>query len=278
MPRNNPAALESIALARVIDRLGGADFGSALLAWLAPALDASHATAFRFDAGLHVRIVMTASLDGSDIAMRSARVYGGSGLYRHDRLLDTLRGLDAAASERPAIARLRRDQISDAAYGEQLWDRFALADRLSALALLDGHWCALNLYRDVGRGLFGTRELRRFAAQAPLLLALLRRHLAALQAAPAHGPSERLPVEALVALLQRLPPRLSPREREVCALTLAGHSREGIALSLGIAASSVATLRERAYRKLQIHGVNELFALCLQHAQPVGVQAGPVGP
>ena len=258
--------IDSAALARVVDRLGSADFGDALLACLAPALDASHATAFRFDAELQVRIVMTASLDGSDLALHTARVYGGSGLYRQDRLLETLREFGARADDMPAIVRLRRSEIVDQAYGEQLWDRFALVDRLSALCLLDGRWTALNLYRDTGRGSFGARELRRFATLTPLLLALLRRHLAQMQLAATPSPSARVSVEALAALLRRLPIRLSPREREVCALTLAGHSREAIGLSLGIATSSVATLRERAYRKLQIHGASELFALCLQHA------------
>ncbi|MBK9360144.1 MAG: hypothetical protein IPM99_02925 [Rubrivivax sp.] len=100
----------------------------------------------------------------------------------------------------------------------------------------------------------------------PQMLALLRRHLADLQPAADTGPATRVPPEAAAALLQRLPVRLSVREREVCALTLAGHTRQGIGLTLGIAESSVATLRERAYRKLQIHGAGELFALCLQHA------------
>ena len=53
---------------------------------------------------------------------------------------------------------------------------------------------------------------------------------------------------------------------------LLGLDAEQTAHALGIAASSVATLRERAYRKLQIHGAGELFALCLQHAQPADVR------
>ena len=228
-------------------------------------------TVFRFDAGLTARVLITASAAGSAVAERSARVYAGSGLYRHDQLLDTMRRRAGAGEESPAIVHLRRTDIADAAYGEQLWDRFGLVDRLSALALLDGHWTALNVYRDATAGAFAARDARRFAGLAGLLLALLRRHLAALRPAAAGGTVARVPPEAAAALLEQLPVRLSPREREVCALTLAGHTREGIGLALGIAASSVATLRERAYRKLQIHSAGELFALCLQHAQPAAV-------
>lgn len=266
------AAADAQALARAVDRLGDDAFGAALLAWLAPSLAAAHVTAFRFDAGLQPRVVLTASTGDSPIAAQSARVYAGSGLYRHDQLLGLLRqrATPPAADDAPAIVRLQRADIADEAYRTQLWDRFGLIDRLSALALREGQWLALNVYRDRAAGPFERRALARFATLAPLLVALLCRHLAAWRpssaAAPA-GAAPRVAPEAAAALLQRLPTRLSPREREVCALTLVGHTREGIALALGIAPSSVATLRERAYRKLQIHATGELFALCLQHAR-----------
>lgn len=264
VPTSTP--LPPAALAAVLDTLGTPAFGAALLAALAPPLQAVHLTVFRFDAALSARVVLTAGLDGGRVAARSARVYGGSGLYRHDRLLAALRR-PAKAAGTPLLLRTRRQDIADAAYGTQLWDRHGLVDRLSALDGHDGPWTSLNLYRDQAGGPFGRAEARRFARLAPLLLALLRRHLGALQpAADSSTAGHRVPPEAAAALLQRLPVRLTARECEVCALTLAGHTRQGIALALGIAESSVATLRERAYRKLQIHGAAELFALCLPHA------------
>lgn len=260
--------LDADALARVIDHLGDDGFGKALIDWLAPSLQPAHATAFRYDNGLQARVVMTASAGGGPAALRSARVYAGSGLFRHDRLRGVIpAGTGEAVNGAPAIVRLRRAEIADAGYGERLWDRFGLIDRLSALALLDGHWSALNLYRDRTQAAFSNTEVARFTSLAPLAMALLRRHLAALQPGAQDGPATRLSPEAAHALLGRLPARLSAREREVCALTLAGQTRDGIALVLGIATSSVATLRARAYRKLGIHGAGELFALCLHHGQ-----------
>lgn len=256
------------ALTRVIDHLGDDGFGAALLEWLAPSLQPAHATAFRYDSGLQARVVMTASAGGGPAALRSARVYAGSGLFHHDRLHRLIpAGSGDAASGAPAIARLRRADIADTAYGEQLWDRFGLIDRLSALALLDGQWSAFNLYRDRTQAAFAKQEVAAFTRLAPLLMALLRRHLGALLPGAQDGPATRLSPEAAHALLGRLPVRLSAREHEVCAFTLAGQTRDGIALVLGIANSSVATLRARAYRKLGIHGAGELFALCLHHAQ-----------
>jgi DNA-binding CsgD family transcriptional regulator len=56
---------------------------------------------------------------------------------------------------------------------------------------------------------------------------------------------------------------LSPREVQVCARALRGMTREGIGLDLGVKTSTVNTLSQRAYRKLNISSLNELFALCL---------------
>ena len=57
--------------------------------------------------------------------------------------------------------------------------------------------------------------------------------------------------------------KLSNREVEVCARAVIGLSGEGIGLDLGIKTSTVATLRKRAYTKLDISSVHELFTMCL---------------
>lgn len=250
------------ALARVVSAQGRADFGTALLAWLQPtALKPAHVTAFCFDAQLQARVVVAAGAGRDRIARQSARLYAGSGLARHDRLQAALAGDQPAA-----VVRVQRRDIVDRGYGQQLWDRHGLVDRLSALSRgRDGVWTALNVYRDAEDSAFTAAAVRRFEALAPLLSALLAQHLASLQPAAAPGPARRVPREAAAAMLARLSGGLSPRELEVCALTLSGHSRAGSALALGLAESSVATLRERAYRKLGIHGTGELFALCLRH-------------
>lgn len=252
---------EAQALARVVNAAGGAEFGTSLLDWLHPTpLRPAHVTAFRFDAQLQARVLVAAGAGRDRIARQSAKLYAGSGLARHDRLRAVLEGNAPAA-----VVRVQRRDITDRGYGQQLWDRHGLVDRLSALSRGDdGVWTALNVYRDAEDGAFSSAAVRRFEALAPLLSALLSQHLARLQPAAAPGPARRVPREAAAAMLARLPGGLSARELEVCALTLSGLSRAGSALALGLAESSVATLRERAYRKLGIHGTGELFALCLR--------------
>jgi DNA-binding CsgD family transcriptional regulator len=54
---------------------------------------------------------------------------------------------------------------------------------------------------------------------------------------------------------------LSIRERQICARIAGGHSTTAIAAELGIASSTVMTLRKRAYAKLGIHGRLDLQQL-----------------
>ena len=73
------------------------------------------------------------------------------------------------------------------------------------------------------------------------------------------------PADALAALERLLlAERLSRREAEACARALIGVTNLGIALDLGVKESTVATLRRRAYRKLGISSLQELFLLCLR--------------
>ncbi len=60
---------------------------------------------------------------------------------------------------------------------------------------------------------------------------------------------------------------LSVREAEVCDCLVRGVSVAGTALELGIAESSVRTLRQRAYRKLGVTSATELMALMLHDHQ-----------
>ncbi|WP_136657036.1 LuxR family transcriptional regulator [Nitratireductor sp. XY-223] len=56
---------------------------------------------------------------------------------------------------------------------------------------------------------------------------------------------------------------LSRRESEICDCIVRGLTVEGTAIELGIAGSSVRTLRQRAYRKLGINSAGELMALII---------------
>lgn len=68
--------------------------------------------------------------------------------------------------------------------------------------------------------------------------------------------------------LARVAPSLTPRERQICARTLAGMDARAIEKELGISVNSVRTYRQRAYRRCGISSANELL-LNILGGQPV---------
>lgn len=136
----------------------------------------------------------------------------------------------------------------------EVYDPADLEARLSLLYLpAPGTTAAINLYRRRSLGIFQPAEIARLIEAAPLVQ-LAHRELSAYRqrAGAATGPAA---VEhALRRILLRLP-ELSDREAAVCARIARGISLDGIAEDLGIAPSSVATMRKRAYAKLARRGV-----------------------
>lgn len=90
-------------------------------------------------------------------------------------------------------------------------------------------------------------------------LALLMRELHRI-VAPAETTAGERVVNAAIRLGVRAT-ALSVRERQICARIASGSSSTAIAAELGIATSTVMTLRKRAYAKLGIHGRLDLQQL-----------------
>ncbi|CAN7721463.1 helix-turn-helix transcriptional regulator [Variovorax paradoxus] len=146
--------------------------------------------------------------------------------------------------------------IPDPAWREQIFVGRQLTGRLSFLySPVPRTIFAINLYRNRQNGQFAQADVAQLLGLAPLLK---RAHRNALFAQLA-SPDTPLRVAGIERTLQRTAPQLSPREREVCARIACGIGADGIAADLGIAASSVATLRKRAYLKLAIHGRQQLL-------------------
>ena len=60
---------------------------------------------------------------------------------------------------------------------------------------------------------------------------------------------------------------LSKREAQVCDSLVSGLSIAGTALELGIAKTTVRTLRQRAYRKLDVNSATQLMGLIVHHTK-----------
>lgn len=251
--------LQLNALGAAIGLLGESGFAAALIDALGSIVPLDHLALLRFDAGLAVDLVGAASLQRGNQAAEAGRLYARARFFRHDPGIRIATGMRPGS---PVLFRLRASEIENTRYRDQIYRRFGLRERLSMIDQVRGRWLMVNLYRKVGHPPFSAAEVATVTGLAGLLLPLAARHAELIKPAkPAPGSAPS--VTFLDELLADLGGALSPRERAVCARALAGLTMPGIAADLGVAGATVATLRRRAYAKLGITSLNELFALCI---------------
>lgn len=150
--------------------------------------------------------------------------------------------------EAPITAHVfRQSEIPNEDWRQAIFTSHQLAGRLSLLyAPAPGRVFGLNLYRHERLGDFEADEVKRLLEVAPLLRQVHHQVL---------GIAQRVPqiddrIETAEHRLQQHCPALTPRERQVCARIVAGMTTDGVASDLGVANSTVVTLRKRAYAKL----------------------------
>ena len=191
-----------------------------------------------------------------DVARRCYRLF--SQRFAHaDPASPHVREAQAAGIARPGVTALlyRNEDIPDPAWRRSIFEDHHLRGKFSLIyAPADGQVISLNLYRDADQGEFDEAAAERLLAVAPLVRQVHRHALGLGSRLPAVadrvGPAEQR--------LMGLGKGLTPRECAVCARIASGMSTEGIALDLGVASSTVVTLRKRGYAKL---GVNERLGL-----------------
>ena len=262
MPHAPPtAALNADQAADLVGAIGTPGMGAALLSALSPALHCAHLSAFVFDAKLQPHQVMAESLGGTSVAELAGQIARSAGLHHMDPNTRAINAADPSHDE-VLITRRRAADIAPNDQARVLYARFELVDRLSLLARAGERWFVLNLYRDRQAGECDDASLAVWAASARLLAALLRRHF---EWRPPQAWRKAVNPDnaALEKRLALLPGRLSAREQQVCARALRGITNPGISLDLGVQLSTVNTLRRRAFAKLGISSLGELFLLCL---------------
>ncbi|CAN1572117.1 Transcription regulator LuxR, C-terminal [Burkholderiaceae bacterium] len=164
-------------------------------------------------------------------------------------LLDQMHNRDKKC-EGVAALHVMREDIPDNAWKRDIYERENLPDRLSFLFAPSPELrLAVNLYRSAQRGHFTSCELETLLPMGSLIAQVFKSRLVFPKVFGAAATSEQFEV----ALLARAP-LLSARERAVCARIATGMSVDGIAVDLGVAPSTVMTLRKRAYAKLQAQG------------------------
>lgn len=157
---------------------------------------------------------------------------------------------------------LAPDQFKKSAYFHQHYALTGIHDEVGfVFAAADDITAVLSLTRAQGSPRFRRGDIRRLADAAPLIAALATQHWTRHHALP----EEPVPQTSIAQTLSGFA-AITPREAEITALILKGHSTLSVAANLGISDGTVKVHRKNIYRKLNISSQGELFSLFLSGA------------
>lgn len=248
-PRVGP---DMVPLARAVGR---GRFREELLDYLDALCGAEHFSLFRIKDGAP-RSLLCGSRDGSDIAQRQFSLYVGRDYWQLDPGFST--ALKAARSDGASVVRFDTRTLLNPDFRRGCYERLRLRERITICGTEDGSIVGLSVPRAERLGLVNDEQLRALGMMAPMLLAILGRHLQMLETAgDLRTALTSLPL--IESVIDATDAGLTYREMQVCARILLGVSCVGIALDLGIAEETVTTYRKRAYQRLEIGCQRELL-------------------
>ncbi|MCZ6667258.1 MAG: LuxR C-terminal-related transcriptional regulator [Gammaproteobacteria bacterium] len=167
------------------------------------------------------------------------------------------------------------DRFYQSEYCRSYYIQTGLAEEICyTFYLLNGVAVVISLMRSGDSSRFSAREFRLLDSVAPIVISLAQRHWKNLHNRFAVEPSDLATgeqhkiIEDTVSAL--FSPRITPRETQVVAQVLEGHSSDSIARSLGISVGTVRIHRRNVYGKLQISSQQELFSIFFQKIKTVG--------
>lgn len=262
VPRHHAHDLAPLARA-----VGHRHFADELLKCLDAMCGAEHFTLFRKKEGAP-RSLLCGSRDGTDIAHRQFSLYVGREYWQVDPGLSA--AVKSATSDGMSVIRLDTRTLSDGEFRRGCYERMRMRERILICGAEPGSIVGLSLPRAERFGLTGAEQLRALGNTAPMLLAILSRHLEMLDAvSDLRTALTSLPL--IEAVIESADSKLTYREMQVCARILVGISCVGIALDLGIAEETVTTYRKRAYQRLEIGCQRELL---LWYVNQLGLSNG----
>jgi len=132
---------------------------------------------------------------------------------------------------------------------------------------------AISLMRSGEKPRFTAREFKLLKSVAPIVVSLSQAHWKGIHSNFESEPGEMSVVDNHVIIEETVSAlfgsRITPRESQVVAQVLEGHSSEAIAKSLGISVGTVRIHRRNVYGKLHISSQQELFSIFFQEIKTV---------
>ena len=268
--KNNRQAPNWVALlSDCIDAIGDESFPAKLFATLCSVADIDYSVVFAYHQN-EQPICLYHSFTSSE------RVVFVDDYLKGPYLLDPF---SQACSRRVdnGLYRLRDiapDRFLQSEYYRSYYVRTGLAEEICYIYCLpDNVGVAISLMRSGDSPRFSAREFRLLENVAPLVISLGQRHWQGLPACFEAGldslarAGSPLNMENTVAAV--FGSRITPRETQVVAQVLEGHSSESISKRLGISTGTVRIHRRNVYAKLDISSQQELFVIFFNQIRSV---------
>jgi len=164
------------------------------------------------------------------------------------------------------ISDIAPDRFYQSEYYRSYYNQTGLSDEICYAFYLDkGVAVVISMMRSGESPRFSAREFRLLGNVVSLVVSMAQRHWRDLPEKFATNPAnDQQPdnyslIEKTVS--DMFSKRLTPRENQVVAQVLEGHSSDSIARDLGISVGTVRIHRRNVYAKLQISSQQELFAI-----------------
>ncbi len=158
------------------------------------------------------------------------------------------------------------DRFYQSEYYRSYYVQTGLSDEICyTFYLPKGVAVVISLMRSGESSRYSAREVRLLESVVPIVVSLAQRHWQDipekfdLETAAGELYEERSLIENTVSTL--FSKRITPRETQVVAQVLEGHSSDSIAKDLGISVGTVRIHRRNIYAKLQISSQQELFSI-----------------
>lgn len=179
--------------------------------------------------------------------------------------LDPLLGEPVVSrSVQPSVRYVSSCAVGDREYYKQLFKLPGLADKLSTVAHIGSDSIFINLYRGSRSPEWRTTDSGFMEAFATAAAAVETHFRSALGSDERREPGPAMPQAFL---------KLSPRERELCRHILRGLSLEGVAIEMDVSLNTAATFKRRAFAKLRISTLKELFHLAFSRTMAEGADS-----
>ncbi len=252
---SNQSLLDS--LPDLLYSLGTQGFAQHCLDSLNTLVSVNHLVIFTFDSQFTPHYLNGAAFNGPNISVGLGQIYTRY-FYLSDPSISALKQVEQ--QEGSMLLKLRSKDIQNTEYREHIYTRHQLLERLSWLGRTEDCWYSANLYRDITTGPYSKSDKLLLQAHTNVFCSAIEKHITLCDVSINAGPS----IAWLETLISGLSGALSQREIEVSSRAVSGMTRNGIGLDLGIKPTTVNTLLQRAYGKLSIASLNELFMLCLE--------------